>query len=170
MGLSGSDLQVLKRGALLHDIGKIGVPDGILHKPGPLDDEEWLEMRQHPQKGAEIIQEIPALRDALPVIAFHQERWDGSGYPLHLSGTDIPLLARIFAVVDVYDALTSSRPYRTAMSSDEALAYLATQAGIHFDPEVVARFTEMIQSGMGPANTGLLSTGSLDNNLPGSVA
>lgn len=162
MGLSGSDLQVLKRGALLHDIGKIGVPDGILHKPGPLDDNEWQEMRQHPQKGAEIIQEIPALRDALPVIAFHQERWDGSGYPMHLRGTDIPLLARIFAVVDVYDALTSDRPYRTAMTTEEALEYLGKQASIHFDPEVVNRFTEMIHAGISPANTGLLNTGSLE--------
>jgi HD-GYP domain-containing protein (c-di-GMP phosphodiesterase class II)/transcriptional regulator with GAF, ATPase, and Fis domain len=162
MGLTGSELQVLKRGALLHDIGKIGVPDGILHKPGPLDDDEWQEMRQHPQKGAEIIQEIPALRDALPVVAFHQERWDGSGYPLHLRGTDIPLLARIFAVVDVYDALTSDRPYRTALTAEEALEYLAEQAGIHFDPDVVAQFAEMIHAGLGPANTGLLSTGSLD--------
>ncbi len=162
MGLTGSELQVLKRGALLHDIGKIGVPDGILHKPGPLDDDEWQEMRQHPQKGAEIIQEIPALRDALPVIAFHQERWDGSGYPLHLRGTDIPLLARIFAVVDVYDALTSDRPYRTALSADQALEYLAKQAGVHFDPEVIARFTEMIHTGLGEVNTGLLSTGTLN--------
>jgi putative nucleotidyltransferase with HDIG domain len=147
MGLTGKDLEVLKRGALLHDIGKIGVPDGILHKPGPLDDDEWQEMRQHPQKGAEIIQEIPALRDALPVIAFHQERWDGSGYPLQLRGTEIPLLARIFAVVDVYDALTSNRPYRTALSSEEALKYLESQAGVQFDPEIVSRFTGIVRTG-----------------------
>lgn len=166
LGLSGAELQVLKRGALLHDIGKIGVPDGILHKPGPLDDSEWLEMRQHPQKGAEIIQEIPALRDALPVIAFHQERWDGSGYPLHLRGTDIPLLARIFAVVDVYDALTSNRPYRTAITKEQALDYLSSQAGIHFDPEVVARFAEMIRSGIESASTGMLATGPLDISEP----
>jgi putative nucleotidyltransferase with HDIG domain len=154
MGLIGKDLQVLKHGALLHDIGKIGVRDQILLKPGPLDDIEWQEMRQHPQKGAEIIQEIPALRDALPVVAFHQERWDGSGYPMRLRGTEIPLLARIFAVVDVYDALTSHRPYRTAMPTEEALDYLITQAGVHFDPEVVARFTQMVRSRNEPTSTG----------------
>jgi HD-GYP domain-containing protein (c-di-GMP phosphodiesterase class II) len=147
MELTGKELQVLKRGALLHDIGKIGVPDQILLKDGPLDDKEWQEMKKHPQKGEEIIQEIPALRDALPVIASHQERWDGSGYPKHLKGTEIPLLARIFAVVDVYDALTSHRPYRTAMKTEEALQYLTSQAGIHFDPDVVTHFTEMVRSG-----------------------
>lgn len=146
LGLSRNELQALKRGALLHDIGKIGVRDAILLKHGPLDDGEWQEMRQHPQKGAQIIQEIPALHDALPVIAFHQERWDGSGYPLALKGTDIPLLARLFAVVDVFDALTSDRPYRKSMPVEEALAYLEAQAGHHFDPEVVARFTLMIRS------------------------
>jgi putative nucleotidyltransferase with HDIG domain len=144
LGLNRPELQALKRGALLHDIGKIGIPDGILRKPGRLDEAEWVEMRQHPQKGAQIVQEIPALHDALPVIAFHQERWDGSGYPLHLSGNEIPLIARIFAVVDVFDALISDRPYRKAMPPDEAIAYLESQAGRHFDPEVVRRFIQMI--------------------------
>ncbi|RPJ51705.1 MAG: HD domain-containing protein, partial [Chloroflexi bacterium] len=153
MDLTSKELQVLKRGALLHDIGKIGVPDQILLKDGPLNDSEWQEMRKHPQKGEEIIQQIPALRDALPVIASHQERWDGSGYPNQLRGTEIPLLARIFAVVDVYDALTSNRPYRSAMSAEEALRYLTAQAGIHFDPEVVTRFTVMIRSGKEPTRT-----------------
>jgi putative nucleotidyltransferase with HDIG domain len=147
MSLGRSDLQALKRGALLHDIGKIGVPDTILRKHGPLEADEWQEMRKHPQKGAQMIQEIPALQDALPVIAFHHERWDGSGYPLQIRGTDIPLLARIFAVVDVYDALTTDRPYRKALPVDEALAYLETQAGIQFDPEIVTRFTRMVRSG-----------------------
>lgn len=148
LGLSRNELQALKRGALLHDIGKIGVRDAILLKRGPLDEKEWQEMRQHPQKGAQIIQEIPALHDALPVIAFHQERWDGSGYPLRLSGGDIPLLARIFSVVDVFDALTSDRPYRKALSVEDALKYLEMQAGVQFDPEVVARFTQMIRTSM----------------------
>ena len=146
MGLNRDELQALKRGALLHDIGKIGVRDAILLKRGPLSEGEWQEMRQHPQKGAQIIQEIPALHDALPVIAFHQERWDGSGYPLRLCGSEIPLLARIFAVVDVFDALTSDRPYRSALTLDDALAYLEAQAGVHFDPEVVAHFVAMIRA------------------------
>lgn len=146
MGLSRNELQALKRGALLHDIGKIGVRDAILLKRGPLDEGEWQEMRQHPQKGAQIIQDIPALHDALPVIAFHQERWDGSGYPLGLSGQDIPLIARIFAVVDVFDALTSDRPYRSALPVADALAYLEIQSRIHFDPEVVAHFAAMIRA------------------------
>jgi HD-GYP domain-containing protein (c-di-GMP phosphodiesterase class II) len=145
MGLSRGELQALKRGALLHDIGKIGVRDAILLKKGPLDEVEWQEMRQHPQKGAQIIEEIPALHDALPVIAFHQERWDGSGYPERRQGTNIPLLARIFAVVDVFDALTSDRPYRKALPVEEALAYLEMQAGIHFDPDIVARFARMVR-------------------------
>ncbi len=153
IGLTRSELQALKRGALLHDIGKIGVPDGILRKHGPLDELEWHEMRKHPQKGAEIVQEIPALQDALPVIAFHQERWNGSGYPLHLRGKDIPALARIFAVVDVFDALTSNRPYREAQTKEEALDYLEQQAGILFDPEVVLIFTRLMRSQphLGPA-------------------
>ncbi|HEX9018088.1 MAG TPA: HD domain-containing phosphohydrolase, partial [Anaerolineaceae bacterium] len=146
MGLTRSELQALKRGALLHDIGKIGVPDSILRKCGPLDEEEWTEMRQHPQKGAQIIQEIPALHDALPVIAFHQERWDGSGYPLHLHGVDIPLLARIFSVVDVFDALTSDRPYRKAVSMEQALAYLEENSGQKFDPDVVSTFVHLVRS------------------------
>jgi HD-GYP domain-containing protein (c-di-GMP phosphodiesterase class II) len=161
MDLTSKELQILKRGALLHDIGKIGVPDQILLKDGPLDENEWMEMRKHPQKGEEIIQEIPALRDALPVIASHQERWDGSGYPRQLAGEEIPLLARIFAVVDVFDALTSNRPYRAAIPSEQALEYLTEQAGIQFDPEVVARFTVMIRSGKEPIRTASLGGGIL---------
>jgi putative nucleotidyltransferase with HDIG domain len=145
MGLSKPELKALKHGALLHDIGKIGVKDGILLKRGPLDDNEWQEMRQHPQIGAQIIQAIPYLHDALPVIAFHQERWDGSGYPARLRGKEIPMVARIFAVVDVYDALTSDRPYRKALSSEEAFEYLEKQAGVHFDPEIVTRFITMVR-------------------------
>jgi len=147
MGLSKSELKAIERGALLHDIGKIGISDSVLLKPGPLDNSEWETMRKHPEIGALIIQEIPSLQDALPVIAFHQERWDGSGYPLRLSGKDIPLLARIFAVVDVFDALTSDRPYRDRMPVQDALEYIESQAGIQFDPEVVEKFSQLIRSG-----------------------
>lgn len=145
MGLSQQELKSLERGALLHDLGKIGVPDSILRKSGPLDDSEWAEMHQHPAKGAEIIHEIPALYDVLPVIASHHELWDGSGYPLHLREEGIPLLARIFTVVDVFDAITSARPYRTALSREEALEYLKDQAGKRYDPEIVSQFIKIIQ-------------------------
>ena len=144
MGLSPQELKALERGALLHDLGKIGVPDSILRKTGPLNAGEWAEMHKHPEKGAEIIKEIPALNDVLPVITSHHELWDGSGYPMHLRGDEIPLLARIFTIVDVYDAITSPRPYRTALSPEEALEYLSAQAGKLYDPEIVAHFIKMI--------------------------
>jgi HD-GYP domain-containing protein (c-di-GMP phosphodiesterase class II)/GAF domain-containing protein len=145
MGLSKSELGALKLGALLHDIGKIGISDTILLKTGPLNNDEWEAMRQHPQIGASIIQGIPALHGALRVIAFHHERWNGSGYPNKLAGKDIPLLARIFAVVDVFDAVTRDRPYREeTFTFEKALAYLEENAGILFDPDVVSRFSSMM--------------------------
>jgi len=146
MGLSEEEHRALLLGALLHDIGKIAIPDHILHKKGPLDIGEWETMRKHPEKGVGIIQEINYLKDAIPIIYSHQERWDGSGYPQHSSSQDIPLLARIFAVVDVFDALTRDRPYRQSnLTANEALAYLEQQAGIQFDPSVVAKFVNMIR-------------------------
>lgn len=145
MNLSKRELEALDRGALLHDIGKINVRDAVLLKQGPLDDEEWQQMRTHPTIGASVVQLLPAWQDALPVITYHQERWDGSGYPLGLAGTDIPLLARIFAVADVYDALTSDRPYRSPMKPLEALDYIESQANIHFDPQVVRHMSRIIR-------------------------
>jgi len=147
LGLSPQQLKALERGSLLHDIGKIGISDTILHKPGPLTPEEWASMRQHPDIGARIVEDIPFLQETLHVIRYHQERWDGSGYPVGLSGKDIPLLARIFAVVDAFDALTSNRPYRQKITPEEALAYLRAQAGILFDPEIVNVFAQLIESG-----------------------
>jgi putative nucleotidyltransferase with HDIG domain len=147
LGLTPQQLKALERGSLLHDIGKIGISDTILHKPGPLTPEEWASMRQHPDIGARIVEDIPFLQETLHVIRYHQERWDGSGYPVGLSGKDIPLLARIFAVVDAFDALTSNRPYRQKITPEEALAYLRAQAGILFDPEIVAVFVRLIESG-----------------------
>ncbi len=146
VGLSQTELQALERGALLHDIGKIGISDTVLMKPGPLDWAEWQLMRKHPQIGANIVQEIPALQDALSIIAHHQERWDGSGYPMGLSGTGIPLLARIFAVVDVYDAMTSNRPYRKPLKPAEAIDYLESQSGKLFDPQVVEKMVQILRS------------------------
>ncbi|NOY99141.1 MAG: HD domain-containing protein, partial [Chloroflexi bacterium] len=144
LGLSPTQLKALARGSLLHDIGKIGISDTILHKPGPLNAEEWHIMRQHPKIGTQIVADIPFLQDTLPIIHYHQERWDGSGYPLGLSGTDIPLLARIFAVADAFDALTSNRPYRERISNKEALEFLRKQAGVLFDPDIVAIFDRLI--------------------------
>jgi HD-GYP domain-containing protein (c-di-GMP phosphodiesterase class II) len=145
--LSPLELKALERGSLLHDIGKIGISDVILHKPGPLNENEWKIMRQHPDIGARIVEDIPFLQDTLDVVRHHQERWDGSGYPLGLSGKDIPLLARIFAVVDAFDALTSKRPYRTQISAAEALAYLRENAGILFDPEIVTALSALASDG-----------------------
>jgi putative nucleotidyltransferase with HDIG domain len=145
--LSSHELKALERGSLLHDIGKIGVSDNILHKPGPLDENEWKIMRQHPTIGAYIVKGIPFLEETLPVVEYHQERWDGSGYPVGMSGKDIPFLARIFAVADAFDALTSNRPYRQKISSAEAIQYLQEQAGILFDPEIVKTIVELSSGG-----------------------
>lgn len=150
MGLDSHQLKALERGSLLHDIGKIGISDTILHKPGPLDDEEWKIMRMHPDIGKQIVEDIPFLQDTLPVIRYHQERWDGSGYPLGLKDKDIPLLARIFAVADAFDALTSDRPYRQKIPLPEAVQFLEEQSGILFDPEVINAFDEIITNGRLP--------------------
>lgn len=137
-------LKVLERGSLLHDIGKIGVSDAILHKPGKLNEEEWKIMRLHPDIGAKIVAGIPFLEDTIPLIRHHQERWDGTGYPDKLKGEEIPILARMFAVIDAFDALTSNRPYREKITTQEALAYLKEQAGILFDPSIVNAFEKML--------------------------
>ena len=144
LGFSRELLKVLERGSLLHDIGKIGISDSILHKAGPLDEEEWKIMRQHPDIGARIVEGIPFLEETIPLIRHHQERWNGTGYPLGLKGDEIPDLARIFAVVDAYDALTNDRPYRKKISSDDALQYLRAHAGVLFDPEMVDIFEKLM--------------------------
>ncbi|GIV62955.1 MAG: hypothetical protein KatS3mg045_0294 [Bellilinea sp.] len=141
-GMSEDLLVHVRRGALLHDIGKLGIPDAILLKPGPLTDEEWIIMRRHPQYAYEMISPIEYLRPALDIPYCHHEKWDGSGYPRGLKGEQIPLAARIFAVVDVWDALTSDRPYRPAWSKERALAYLIEQKGRHFDPQAVELFLQ----------------------------
>lgn len=140
MGFSAEQLVHVRRGALLHDIGKMGVPDQILHKPGPLTEEEWRSMKRHPELAYELLSPIQYLAPALDIPHYHHEKWDGSGYPVGLKGEEIPLAARIFAVVDVYDALTSDRPYRASWSKEQALAYIRSEAGRHFDPAVVDIF------------------------------
>ena len=145
MGLREVQLVHLRRGALLHDIGKMAVPDQILRKPGPLDDEEWAIMRDHPIHAYEMLSRINYLRPALAIPCSHHERWDGLGYPQRLEGEDIPLPARIFAVVDVWDALTSDRPYRQAWPAEETIAYLRENSGSQFDPEVVKAFLAVLE-------------------------
>ncbi len=144
LGIGEADLADIRRGALLHDMGKLTVPDSILLKPGPLTDEEWKIMRTHPQLVYDMLAPVQYLRPALDIPLFHHERWDGSGYPYGLKGEQIPLAARIFAVVDVFDALTSDRPYRKAWPRRKALAYLREQSGKQFDPRVVEAFLQML--------------------------
>ena len=135
----------LEYGFLLHDLGKIGVPDAILLKPGPLTRRETEEMRYHPILGEKIVANIPYLAGlARQVVAAHHERWDGSGYPRGLARERIPLAARIFAIVDVWDAITSDRPYRPAYTIDQALAHIREQSGKHFDPQVVEVFFKLV--------------------------
>jgi len=141
MGISGEQIAFLRRGALLHDIGKIGVPDNILRKPAALSDAEWQTMRRHPEFGARIIAGIPFLQDVSQIVRHHHERWDGKGYPDRLAGEAIPLGARIFAVADSFDAMTSDRPYRRAMSVEEACDEIARCRATQFDPTVVDAFT-----------------------------
>lgn len=140
MGISGPEREHLARGALLHDIGKIGVSDQVLLKPGKLTPEEWTEMRRHPEIGARILSGIPFLGPAAEIVLAHQERWDGKGYPRGLAREQIPIGARIFAVCDALDAITSDRPYRRGRSFAFAREEIARYAGIQFDPEVVRHF------------------------------
>ena len=144
MDLNESQLVHIRRGALLHDIGKMGIPDNILHKPGKLTDAEWEIMRQHPAYAYEMLTSIDYLKPALDIPYYHHEKWDGTGYPQRLRGEQISLAARIFAVVDVWDALTSDRPYRPAWTKEQALKYIREQSGVHFDPQVVRAFLNLI--------------------------
>ncbi|HUF88543.1 MAG TPA: HD domain-containing phosphohydrolase [Gemmatimonadota bacterium] len=143
MGMSSEEIVHLRRGALLHDIGKMGIPDAILHKPGPLDEEEWEVMRRHPVYAYELLSPISYLRPALVIPHLHHERWDGSGYPLGLRGEEIPLAARVFAVVDVWDALTSARPYRGKVAEERVREIIREGAGTDFDPRVVEAFLRL---------------------------
>jgi len=144
MGVSDNELEIINRGALLHDIGKLGVPDRILLKPGPLDEAEWEIMRQHPGLAFEILSLIPELQSAIDIPYCHHERWDGTGYPRGLKAEEIPFAARIFSVIDVWDALTSDRPYRRAWSPERALKYIQLGSGQQFDPDAVNAFLYLI--------------------------
>jgi len=144
LGVRESDLVHVRWGALLHDIGKMGVPEHILFKPGKLTEEEWAIMRQHPRHAFELLAHIPMLQQALDIPYYHHERWDGNGYPAGLRGVEIPLAARATAVIDVWDALKSDRPYRKAWPEEQAITYIRAQSGTHFDPQVVDVFFQMI--------------------------
>jgi len=139
-GVADDQLTDLAHGVLLHDIGKIGIPDAILLKPGSLTPEEWRVMRTHPEIGKRLIEKIPFLHGAIPVVWCHHEKWDGTGYPRGLAGEAIPLHARIFSVVDAFDAMTFDRPYSKAIAFEAAIAEIKRCAGAHFDPRVVESF------------------------------
>lgn len=147
MNVPRTQLVHIRRGALLHDIGKIGIPDHILHKQGKLTPEEWKFVRQHPVFAYELLLPIPFLRSALDIPHYHHERWDGTGYPEGLKGHEIPLAARIFAVIDVWDALTSERPYHSPMTPEQTFRYLQENNGSHFDPKVVQAFFRLMKKG-----------------------
>ena len=142
-GLNEAELEQVRWGSLLHDIGKMGIPDGILHKLGPLTADEWVLMKQHPTFAYEMLVPISYLKLALDIPYCHHEKWDGSGYPNGLRGTQIPLVARIFAVADVWDALKSDRPYRQAWTEEKVAEHIRTSSGIHFDPQVVDAFMQI---------------------------
>ena len=144
MGIPESELGQIRRGALLHDIGKMGIPDAILQKPDALSETEWAVMQTHPEKAYQILSQINYLAPAMDIPYCHHERWDGTGYPRKLEGEAIPLAARLFAIVDVFDALTSDRPYRKAWNKEKALMYIQEQSGKHFFPDAVNAFSEMM--------------------------
>ncbi len=144
MGVRDEEIRFIRWGSLLHDIGKMGIPDSILLKPGPLSDEEWVTMRTHPVLAYDMLSPINYLGSALDIPYCHHEKWDGSGYPRGLKGVQIPLAARIFAIVDVWDALTSDRPYRLAWTTEKTMKYIQEQVDTHFDPQVAKAFFEMI--------------------------
>jgi putative nucleotidyltransferase with HDIG domain len=144
LGVSNEDLIDIHRGALLHDIGKIGIPDNILLKPGSLSDSEWAIMCEHPMIAYNLISPIAFLKGAIDIPYCHHEQWNGSGYPRGLKGEQIPLAARIFSIVDVWDALRSDRPYRKAWPERRVRMYLRERSGKHFDPKVVEAFMELL--------------------------
>jgi HD-GYP domain-containing protein (c-di-GMP phosphodiesterase class II) len=139
---NAEEIAILEFGAVLHDIGKIMVPRYVLMKAGPLDDEDWEVMRQHPQVGAQMLEGVDHLRPAIPYVLYHHEWWNGRGYPFGLKGADIPSEGRLLAIVDAFDAMTSDRPYRKGLSVADALVEIRKNSGVYFDPEMVEVFLQ----------------------------
>ncbi len=155
LGITGEQLIQIRRGALLHDVGKIGIPDRILLKPGKLDAAEWDEMKRHTLYARDLLAPIRFLNEAIDIPYCHHEKWDGSGYPQGLKGEEIPIAARIFAVIDVWDAITHDRPYHKAETPASTLALIRQEAGRHFDPCIVAAFEQLVaELGLVPENQG----------------
>jgi putative nucleotidyltransferase with HDIG domain len=146
LGLPDREITDLYRGALLHDIGKMAIPDSILFKPGPLNELEWELMRMHPIFAKEMLEEIPYLGEAISIVYYHHERWDGNGYPVGLQGEEIPLTSRIFTIVDHWEALSSDRPYRRALPQEKILEYIRENSGIIYDPKISEVFLNMMGS------------------------
>jgi HD-GYP domain-containing protein (c-di-GMP phosphodiesterase class II) len=143
LGWEEERLELLQLGGPLHDVGKLAISDDVLRKPGRLDDDELAQIREHPRLGARILLRLSAFRGALPYVLYHHERWDGTGYPTGRAGEEIPLEARVLAVADAFDAMTSDRPYRPALSREEALAEVERCSGTQFDPEIVRVFLQL---------------------------
>jgi HD-GYP domain-containing protein (c-di-GMP phosphodiesterase class II) len=146
-GIPAGDLLHVRRGALLHDVGVLCLPEGLLRKPGPLTAAELVSMRRHPELARELLSSIAYLRRALEIPEYHHEKWDGSGYPHGLRGERIPVAARVFAVLDVWEALRAHRPYRAAWSDKQALAHIISESGLHFDPRIVDLFRDLLADG-----------------------
>ncbi len=171
LGMPEENMVHLERGALLHDVGKIGVPDAILRKPEALNEREWEAVRKHPLMAGLMVSKIGFLEPALPILLYHHERYDGSGYPFGLTGDTIPIEARIFSVVDAYDAMTSDRPWRKAMSHLDAIAEVRANSGTQFDPDVVAAFQHLIATHpemREHAGRRVLGTHDIEDAMPGS--
>jgi PAS domain S-box-containing protein len=147
LGLDSREIIKVRRGAQLHDIGKMGIPDQILLKPGPLDESEWRIMRRHPVYAYELLRPIPHFGEVIEIPYCHHEKWDGSGYPRRLKGQEIPLSARIFSIVDVWDALSSNRPYRAAWPPNQVIDYISYQSNKHFEPDVTRAFLDLVHGG-----------------------
>lgn len=161
IGLEAGDVQAVMYGALLHDVGKIGIAESILTKAGPLTDPEWVEMRRHPEIGEQICRPLSSSRQFAPIVRHHHERWDAMGYPDRLRGEAIPIGARIVGLIDAFDAMVNDRPYRAARSVAEAVAELRAQAGRQFDPGLVPVFIELLEEDRGPTRTDGRSSGDL---------
>ncbi len=145
LDVPGPELNLIRQGSMLHDIGKIGIPDSILLKPGPLTPDEWVIMKKHPVYAYQILSRIEHLKPAFEIPLYHHEKWDGSGYPAGLRGEEIPFAARLFAFADVFDALTSDRPYRKAWSRQRAIAYIKARVATQFDPRITPIFEHMME-------------------------